>query len=61
MHFKNTNKVKMNPQAVWVAVLGLAADSYVRLQLSDGQPSVIQRLLLQLYSGLEVRPQTRYL
>lgn len=51
----------MNPQAVCVAVLGLAADSYVRLQFPDGQPSVIRRLLLQLHSGSEVGAQTCYL
>lgn len=48
MHSKNTNKVKTDPQPVRVAVLGLTADSYVRLQLSDSQSSVIQRLLVQL-------------
>lgn len=48
MHYKHTNKVKRNTQPICVAMLGLTVDSYVRLQLSDGQSSVIQRLLLQL-------------
>lgn len=46
MHYKNTSKVKRNTQPIYVAMPGLTVDSYVRLQLSDGQSSVIQRLLL---------------
>lgn len=38
----------MAPQPAEAAELGFAADSYARLQLSDGQSSVIQRLLMQL-------------
>lgn len=46
--FIKTPKVKTAPQPAEAAELGFAADSYARLQLSDGQSSVIQRLLLHL-------------
>lgn len=59
--FIKTTKVKTAPQPVQAAVLGFAADSYARLQLSDGQASGIQRLLLQLPLTLEVGPQRHYL
>lgn len=39
--FIKTTKVKTAPQPVQAAVLGFAADSYARLQLSHGQASGI--------------------
>lgn len=60
MHYKNTNKVKMDPQHVRVAVLGLTADRYVRLQLSEGQSSVIQ-CCCSSHPGWKVAPQNCYL
>lgn len=61
MLYKNINIVKMDPQPARVPVLGLTSDSYVRLQLSDSQSSVIQGCCCSSHSGLEVAPQSCYL
>lgn len=51
-------KLKQTHELCTGSMLDLAADSYTRLKLSDGQPNVTQRLLQQAlsHSGLEVAP-----
>lgn len=57
MHYKNT-KVKTDPKPAHAAMLGLAAASFVRLQLSSCQSSKMQRLCWSSHSGLEVAPKS---